>query len=390
MAKSSLFTELILRDLSLRNRVVVSPMWQYSGQHGLPTDWHLMHLGRYADGGAGMVFQEGTAVERRGCGTVGDLGIWDDAFTRPLSRLASMVKTNGSVPAIQLMHAGRKARMTTPMEGRAPLERTPDITDWEEWEPIAPSAIPLRDGLAAPRPMSIMDIETVIDSFVDATSRALRAGYEALELHAGHGYLLHQFLSPVTNQRGDKYGDSFHNRTRMLREIVEGVRSVWPDNRPLFVRLSVVDGSGWKFDDTVSLTRILTTLGVDVIDCSSGGLVGSPMEGDKPLTYGYQVQYAAAVKKETDASTMAVGLIVHPEHADGIVANGQADLVALGREILYNPNWPVDAAVKLGVDDPFSLTSHRTAYWLRQRAATVPSLVPSTFVTEQSDTALPY
>ena len=390
MAKSSLFTELTLRDLSLRNRVVVSPMWQYSGQHGLPTDWHLMHLGRYADGGAGMVFQEGTAVERRGCGTVGDLGIWDDAFTRPLSRLASMVKNNGSVPAIQLMHAGRKARMTTPMEGRAPLERTPDIADWEEWEPIAPSAIPLRDGLAAPRPMSIMDIETVIDSFVDATKRALRAGYEALELHAGHGYLLHQFLSPVTNQRGDKYGDSFRNRTRMLSEIVEGVRSVWPDNRPLFVRLSVVDGGGWKFDDTVSLTRILTTLGVDVIDCSSGGLVGSPMERDKSLTYGYQVGYAAAVKEETDASTMAVGLIVHPEHADGIVANGQADLVALGREILYNPNWPVDAAVKLGVDDPFSLTSYRTAYWLRQRAATVPGLVPSTFVTEQSNTALPY
>jgi 2,4-dienoyl-CoA reductase-like NADH-dependent reductase (Old Yellow Enzyme family) len=379
MSQNALFSECALRGVRLRNRVVVSPMWQYAGRRGHPSDWHLMHLGRFADGGAGMVFQEGTTVERRGCGTLGDLGIWDDAFVAPLSRLASIIKDNGSVPAIQLMHAGRKARTSTPMEGRKPLERTAAVPDWDDWEPVAPSAIPLREGLAAPRALSTAEVQGVVESFVDAAARALRAGYEVVELHAGHGYLLHQFLSPVTNRRTDRYGGSFGNRTRMLEEIVAGVRTVWPDDRPLFVRLSVADGAGWEVEDTVALGRRLVTMGVDAIDCSSGGLVGSPMDAKVPLTYGYQVAYASQVRRETGATTMAVGLIVHPEHAEAVVAEGHADLVAVGREVLYNPNWPIDAAVKLGVDDPFAYTNHRTAYWLRRRIESVPDLVPSTF-----------
>jgi 2,4-dienoyl-CoA reductase-like NADH-dependent reductase (Old Yellow Enzyme family) len=379
MSQNVLFSEFAVRGVRLRNRVVVSPMWQYAGRQGYPTDWHLMHLGRLADGGAGMVFQEGTTVERRGCGTMGDLGIWDDAFIAALARLASTIKSNGSVPAIQLMHAGRKARTSTPMEGRKPLERSAEVPDWDEWEPVAPSAVPLREGLPAPRALSTAEVQDVVLSFVNAVARAFRAGYEVVELHAGHGYLLHQFLSASTNRRTDRYGGSFENRTRVLREIVEGARSVWPDDRGLFVRLSVADGAGWDVEDTLALSRRLLSMGVDVIDCSSGGLVGSPMDAAVPLSYGYQVAYASRVRRETGGRTMAVGLIVHAEHAERIVAEGHADLVAVGREVLYNPNWPIDAAVKLGVDDPFALTNHRTAYWLRRRVESVPDLSPSTF-----------
>ena len=383
MKHSHLFSPYTLRGVSLKNRVVVSPMWQYVGRQGFPTDWHLMHLGRYADGGAGLVFQEGTTVERRGCGTLGDVGIWDDKYVEPLSRLARIITDNGSVPGIQLMHAGRKARMSTPMEGRRPLARSPEITDWDEWEPVAPSPLPLREGAVAPRPMSEQDVQDVIAAFMLAAERANLAGYEVAELHAGHGYLVHQFLSRATNQRTDRYGGSFQNRTRMLKEIVEAVRSVWPDDKPLFVRLSVDDGGGWDVDDTVRLVTELTPMGVDLVDCSSGGLVGSPMEGAREYSYGYQVDYAAEVKRRTGTATMAVGLIVHPELAEQIVADGSANLVAVARELLYNPNWPLDAALKLGVEDPYAITSMRTAYWLRRRAETVPGLVPSTFTPQR-------
>ncbi len=382
MTFSHLFSELELRTVRLRNRVVVSPMWQYEGRDGFPTDWHLMHLGRYADGGAGLVFQEGTTVERRGRGTLGDLGIWDDRFIDPLNRLVRVIRNNGSVPGIQLMHAGRKARMSTPMDGRRPLERTPEIADWDEWHPIAPSAIPVREGQEAPRAMTTEEVQDVVSSFVAAAARAQRAGYDVVEVHSGHGYLLHQFLSEATNHRTDRYGGSYENRTRALKEIVEGVRAVWPDDKPLFVRLSVDDFAGWSVDESVRLAGQLRTMGVDVVDCSSGGLVGSPTEGGT-YSYGYQVDYAAELKRRSGVATMAVGLIVHPELAERIVAEGSADLVAIGREVLYNPNWPLDAAVKLGIDDPYAITSPRTAYWLRRRGETVPGLVPSTFTDGQ-------
>lgn len=382
MTDSQLFTDVIVRGITLKNRVVVSPMWQYAGKDGMPTDWHLMHLGRYADGGAGLVFQEGTTVERRGCGTLDDIGIWSDEHVEPLRRLVRIVQGNGSVAGIQLTHAGRKARMTTPWEGRRPLERSPEITDWDAWEPMAPSPLPLREGAATPRQLTAQDNGEMVEALVSAARRADAAGYDVAELHAGHGYLLHQFLSKATNQRTDRYGSSFENRTRLLKEIAEGVRSVWPDEKPLFVRLSVDDGGGWDLDDTVRLVEALLPMGLDVIDCSSGGLVGSPVEGARDFTYGYQVDYAAAVKQRTGAATMAVGLIVHPDLAERIVADGSADLVAVGREVLHNPNWPLDAAIKLGIEDPYAITSVRTAYWLRRRAETVPGLVPSTFTPE--------
>jgi 2,4-dienoyl-CoA reductase-like NADH-dependent reductase (Old Yellow Enzyme family) len=376
---AALFEPLQLREVTLRNRVVVAPMWQYVGEHGHPTDWHLMHLGRFADGGAGLVFQEATAVERRGCGTTGDLGIWDDTFLPGLTRLASVVRDNGAVPGIQLGHAGRKSRTKTPMSGRGLLERTDDIADWDAWEPVAPSATPLKEGLEPPREMTRADIDQVVAAFAAAADRALRAGYEALEIHAGHGYLLHQFLSPLVNRRTDAYGGSRAGRARLLLETTEAVRAAWPDHLPLFVRLSCVDGAGWEMDDTIATVRDLLPLGVDVVDCSSGGLVGSPLKAGEVPRYGYQVEHASAVRRETGARTMAVGLVVHAEHAERIVADGDADLVAVAREVLHNPNWPLDAALKLGVEDPYGLTAATSGFWLRQRSRTVPDLVPSTF-----------
>lgn len=373
-----LFDSLQIRDITLRNRIVVSPMWQYRGIDGRPTDWHLMHLGRFADGGAGLVFQEGTTVERRGCGTVGDIGIWDDDYVGPLSRLAAIMKDNGAVPGIQIMHAGRKSRTKLPMQGRGLLEQSPDIADWDEWEPISASAVPLKDGLEPPRAMTLQDIDQVISSFAMAAARAYRAGYEALEIHAGHGYLLHQFLSPLTNHRTDQYGGELVNRMRFVIEVTEAVRSQWPDRLPLFIRLSCFDGGGWEVEDTIELVKRLLPLGVDVVDCSSGGLVGSPLRNGETLTYGYQVKFSQMVRKATGARTMAVGLLVHAKHAQEIVQSGDADLVAVAREVLHNPNWPLDAAARLGVEDPYSYTAQYSGFWLRERAQAVPEFRPST------------
>jgi 2,4-dienoyl-CoA reductase-like NADH-dependent reductase (Old Yellow Enzyme family) len=375
----ALFEPLRLRDVTLRNRIVVSPMWQYRGVDGRPTDWHLMHLGRFADGGAGLVFQESTAVERRGAGTVGDLGIWDDSFIAPLSRLATIVRDNGAVPGIQIGHSGRKSRTGLPMgPGRGPLTRTDDIADWDAWEPIAPSPVALRDDFEPPREMDAGDIVTVQRAFADAARRADAAGFDVLDLHAGHGYLLHEFLSPLTNRRTDGYGGSRENRSRMVLETTAAVRAAWPAGKPLFVRLSCTDGAGWELDDTVWLVDRLLEAGVDVVDCSSGGLVGSPLKAGEAPSYGYQAPLSREVRERTGATTMTVGLIVHADHAESLVADGGADLVAVGREVLLNPNWPLDCALKLGVADPWALTAGTSAFWLRQRERTVPHLVPST------------
>jgi len=375
---TELFDPLTLREVTLRNRVVVAPMWQYVGVDGCPTDWHLMHLGRFADGGAGLVFQEATAVERRGCGTIGDLGIWDDRFIEPLSRVAAIIRDNGAVPGIQLAHAGRKSRTKTPMQGRGPLERGPEVPDWDEWEPICPSAVPIKDGHEPPRAMTSQDIGDVVAAFGAAAHRAAQAGYGALEIHAGHGYLLHEFLSPLTNQRTDAYGGSLDNRMRIVLEVTETVRAAWPAHLPLFIRLSCIDGGGWELEDTIELVKALKPLGIDVVDCSTGGLVGSPLRDGEVLTYGYQVRYARAVREATGVATMAVGLLVHAAHAQEIISDGSADLVAVGREVLHNPNWPLDAALKLGVENPYQLTALTSGFWLSQRSASVPGFRPST------------
>jgi 2,4-dienoyl-CoA reductase-like NADH-dependent reductase (Old Yellow Enzyme family) len=379
MTNSLLFSELTLRDVRIKNRIIASPMWQYKGESGYPTDWHVMNLGRLADGGAGLVFQEGTSVERRGCGTMGDLGLWDDAFVAPLQRIVSIIRDNGAVPGIQLMHCGRKARQRFPWEGRGALDRPANVQDWDEWDVIGPSAIPQAEGYQVPRPMSLTDVQDVTNAWITAAERASRIGYDVMEIHAAHGYLLHQFLSEASNVRTDRYGGSFENRIRLLVEVCEGIRSVWPQDKPLFVRLSCVDESGWAIGDSVALTKVLMQAGVDVIDCTTGGIGGgSPLDFRTP-DYGYQVEFAAHIRRETGIRTAAVGLIVHADQAERILAIGEADLVAIARELMHNPNWPIDAAQKLGIDIPFSAASPKLGFWLHKRAASIPGFTPSTF-----------
>jgi len=379
MTAPMLFTPMQLRDVTLKNRVVVAPMHQYAAVKGYPTDWHLMNIGRYATGGAGLVFVESTKVERRGCGTVGDLGIWEDGMIPHHRRLADFIRMHGAVPGIQIGHSGRRARRFRPWEGGRPLVRSPEITDWDDWELVAPSALPGGREDPNPRALSRDEVRAMVESWGRAAARVDAAGYDVLEIHAAHGYLIHQFLSPYANKRDDEYGGSEANRMRFAVEVTEAVRANWPEGKPLFIRFSVEDDAGWDADQTVRLTRILKTKGVDVVDCSSGGMLGRPVDGGTPISYGYQVPYAEKLRCEADIATMAVGLIVHADQAEAILQEGRADLIALAREVLYNPNWPMDAARKLGVDENFTSMPPAYAYWLDKRASALPSLTPSTY-----------
>ncbi len=374
-----LFTPIQIRDVTLKNRVVVAPMHQYSAVKGYPTDWHLMNAGRFAAGGAGLVIVESTKVERRGCGTVGDTGLWHDDFVPHFKRISDFIRLHGSVPGIQLGHSGRKARRFRPWEGGAPLTPQPEVDDWDAWELVAPSAIPGGRRDPEPRALSNDEVKAVVQHWGDAARRANEAGFDMLEIHGAHGYLIHQFLSPMANERNDEYGGSELNRMRFAIEVVEAVRANWPMHKPLFMRLSVQDGAGWGPDESVRLARIVGPKGVDVIDCSSGGMTGAPVVGDGPVTYGYQVPYAERLRKEAGVMSMAVGLIVHADQAEAILQEGRADLIALAREILYNPNWPMDAAQKLGVDKDFASVPPPQSYWLSKRASSVKDLVPSTY-----------
>lgn len=381
MAAPLLFTPHQIREVTLKNRVVIAPMHQYSGFKGYPTDWHVMSVGRYAAGGAGLVFVESTKVERRGCGTVGDLGLWHDDFIPHFKRLADFIQQQGATSAIQLGHSGRKARRFRPWEGGEPLVRTPEVDaevdDWDDWELVSSSG-ESDGGDPAPRALSIDEIQDVVQHWGDAARRANEAGFEVLEIHGAHGYLVHQFLSPKANRRNDAYGGSEANRMRFAIEVVECVRSNWPEHKPLFLRLSVEDDAGWGPDENVRLARIVKEKGIDVIDCSSGGMRGAPVVGTGPVGYGYQVPYAEKLRKEVGIQTMAVGLIVHADQAEQILQDGKADLIALAREAMHNPNWPLDAAMKLGAETPFGLMPSPYEYWLEKRAGQVKELVPST------------
>ena len=378
MSQPLLFSPIALRGLSLKNRVVVAPMHQYSAVKGFPTDWHLMNAGRYASGGAGLFFVESTKIERRGCGTVGDLGLWDDAFVPPLRRIAEFTKACGAAVGIQLGHSGRKSRIARPWEGGKPLQRSADIDDWDDWELVAPSAIAADARSPVPRALERHEIRQLAEDWGKATARAHAAGFDVVELHGAHGFLIHQFLNPHANPRTDEYGGSLENRMRFAIEVTECARAHWPADKPLFMRLSVDDGAGWDPQSSVALARILKTKGVDVIDCSGGGVLPGALPG-APVGYGYQVPYADKLKREADIQTMAVGLIVHAEQAESILQQGQADLIALARELIYNPNWPMDAAQKLGVDPGFSAVPPPMAYWLERRHATAQAVQPSTF-----------
>ena len=386
MTQPLLFTPLHIRALTLKNRVVVAPMHQYSAIKGLASDWHVMNAGRYAAGGAGLVIVESTKVERRGCGTVGDLGLWDDAFVPQLAGIVDLIHYCGAAAGIQLGHSGRKARCQRPWEGGRPLQRTSPagaaVEDWDAWELVAPSALAADKDSPVPRALTLTEICALIEAWGKAAARAHAAGFDMLEIHGAHGYLVHEFLSPQANQRSDEYGGSEEKRMRFACDVAECVRANWPAEKPLFLRLSAEDDAGWGPAQSVALAKRVKPLGVDVIDCSSGGILARPMEGALKPTYGYQVPYADQIRRQADIMTMAVGLIVHAEQAERILQQGQADLVALAREMLYNPNWAMDAAQKLGLDAEFALVPPPYQYWLARRAATVPDLRTSTFAVD--------
>lgn len=368
--RSRLFAPLLLREVRLRNRVVISPMCQYSAEEGMAGDWHFAHLARFALGGAGLVFVEATAVQREGRITHGDLGLWADEQIAPLARIAAFLEAHGAVPALQLGHAGRKASMQRPWFGNGPLNDADRLRGDLPWRIVAPSMEPVGPGWLVPAEMTLDEIAALKTDFVTATWRAITAGFKVLELHGAHGYLIHEFLSPLSNRRHDAYGGDVMGRRRLLLEIVEAVRAVWPEDRPLFVRLSSVDGieGGIEIEDTVDLAKLLKQRGVDVIDCSSGGLMGSATAANIPRGPGFQVPYAERVRRDAGILTQAVGLILDAEQAEAVLAAGQADLIAIAREALYDPNWPLRAALTLEGEAAWSLWPEQAGWWLERRA----------------------
>lgn len=337
-----LFSPLTLRSVRLPNRIAMSPMCQYSAEDGFVNDWHLSHLGARAAGGVGLVIVEATGVDPRGRITPGDLGIYHEEHVEGLRRLTAFIKSQGAVPGIQIGHAGRKASCHVPWEGGLPIP-----VDQGGWQVVGPSPIPMAEGHPIPEPLTEAEIADLVQAFRTCARRAHDAGFEFLELHGAHGYLLHSFLSPLSNQRTDRYGGSFENRTRFICEVAEAVRAEWPDHLPLAVRLSSTDWieGGWSPDDTVALSRRLRELGVDLIDCSGGGI---SLTAKIPVGPGYQVPFARRVRAEAGIATAAVGMITEPAQADAIIQSGDADLVLLGRQLLREPLWPLRAAQELG------------------------------------------
>jgi 2,4-dienoyl-CoA reductase-like NADH-dependent reductase (Old Yellow Enzyme family) len=338
-----LFAPLVLRDLVLKNRIAVPAMCQFSAQDdGLAGDWHFVHYGTRAVGGAGLIVSEAVAVVPEGRISPADLGLWDDGQIEPLARVVRFAQAQGCPMAVQLAHAGRKACVRRSWESPGPIAASDG-----GWPVVGPSPIPFSDAHPTPAELDAAGIEAIAAQFVAAARRAHAVGFSAVEIHAAHGYLLHQFLSPLANRRADDYGGSFANRTRLVVEVVDAVRSVWPERLPLIVRLSATDWAdgGWTPEETVALCRVLKTHGVDLIDVSTGGMLP---DAKIPVGPGFQTEFAERVRREAGIPSAAVGLVTAPAQADHIVRSGQADLVLLGREILRNPYWPMKAAQKLG------------------------------------------
>ena len=337
-----LFEPLQLRNVRLPNRIGISPMCQYSAVEGVPQDWHFIHYGSRAIGGPGLILVEATAVVPEGRISPGDLGLWDDRQIEPLARIAAQMTSQSCVPGIQIAHAGRKASVGLGWQAQRTLR-----SDEHGWSVVAPSPIPFAADFAVPVELSIADIGGLIGAFVATAKRALAAGFRVVEIHAAHGYLLHQFLSPISNHRTDAYGGSFDNRARFLLEVTRAVRAVWPDDQPLLVRISATDWmeGGWNVDESVALSAKLKECGVDLVDVSSGG---TSMSAKIPVGAGFQTEFAARIRRESEIATAAVGMITSPAQADHLVRSGQADLVLIGRELLRNPYWPLHAAQALG------------------------------------------
>jgi 2,4-dienoyl-CoA reductase-like NADH-dependent reductase (Old Yellow Enzyme family) len=341
---SVLFSPLPLRGVTLKNRIVVSPMCQYSSEDGFANDWHFVHLGSRAVGGAGLILTEATAVEAVGRISPTDLGLWKDEHIAPLERITRFIAEHGSVAGVQLAHAGRKASTAQPWKGGAPVG--PEAGGWR---PVAPSAVPFDEKHPVPEALDEAGLQRVVRAFAEAAERARAAGFQVIELHAAHGYLLHEFLSPLSNQRTDRYGGTFENRVRLVLEVLRAVRQRWPEELPVLLRISATDWleGGWTLEDSVALARLVGPEGVDLIDCSSGALA----PGAKvPVGPGYQTPFAERLRRETGVPTGAVGLIRSAFQAEHIVRTGQADLVILARELLRDPYWPLRAAHELKAD----------------------------------------
>jgi len=370
LQKPLLFTPFKMRGVTAPNRCVVSPMVQFRATDGLVNDFHLVHLGKFALGRFGTVFTENCAVEPRGRVTQGDLGLWDDGQIASHKRLTDFIRGEGVLSATQITHSGRKGSTARTFDRRGQFG--PEGAGWKKWEVVGPTDLAAAEGWMKPRALSVDEIEELVGKFAAAAKRADAAGYDVLEVHGAHGYLLAQFLSPISNTRNDQYGGDRAGRMRFPLDVARAVRQAWPENKPLFVRVSAVDGGGgWDVDDTVAFAQALKAIGVDVIDCSSGGIAGAATAAGVKRGLGFQVPFASAVKKQADISTMAVGLILDGPQAEAILQSGDADLIAIGRQALYEPFWALHAAQALGCDPDFDMWTPEYGWWLEKREHTL-------------------
>ena len=367
MSETPLFSSLKIKSKTFRNRVVLSPMCQYKAKDGIISDWHLQHYSRFAFSGLGAAFIEATGVSPEGRIGHGCTGIWSDDHVEGLSKIVKTFNQYDCLSGIQLAHAGRKASFLRPWDGASPITENDKIEP--AWQTIGPSAIPINNSSPVPKEMTIEDINRVKEDFKNAAIRANIAGFDILEIHGAHGYLLHSFFSPISNMRNDQYGGNFENRIRFAMEIITDIKSVWPENKPLFYRLSSIDapGQGATIEDNVQLAKSLKIAGVDVIDCSSGGITGSPVLTKSKIIPGFQVPYSEKIKKEAEISSMAVGAIINADQANEIILNKRADLVAMGRELLADTQWVYKAATHFKLENAKSFLPDSYSFYLSRR-----------------------
>ena len=367
MNEPALFSSFEIKSKILRNRVVLSPMCQYKAANGIMSDWHFQHYSRFAFSGLGAAFIEATGVSSKGRITHGCTGIWSDDHIQGLSKIVNIFKEYNCISGIQLAHAGRKASFLRPWDGASSI--TKNTVDEPAWQTIGPSAIPINNSSPIPKEMSLEDIDNLKNDFKKAAQRANKSGFDMVEIHGAHGYLLHSFFSPISNKRNDAYGGNFENRIRLSLEITKEVKSVWPENKPIFFRLSSVDGAdgGATLEENVKLAKALKDVGVDVVDCSSGGIGGSPVLTKSKIIPGFQVPYSEKIKNEANISSMAVGAIIDANQANEIILNKRADLVALGRELLADPQWVYKAATYFNLENAKSYLPDSYSFYLSRR-----------------------
>ena len=367
MNEVPLFSSFKIKSKSFRNRIVLSPMCQYKAKDGVISDWHFQHYSRFAFSGLGAAFVEATGVSPEGRIGHGCTGIWSDSHVEGLSKIAKIFNEYNCLSGIQLAHAGRKASYLRPWDGASPITENDKVEP--AWQTIGPSAIPINNSSPVPKEMTVEDINKVREDFKKAAQRADKAGFDIIEIHGAHGYLLHSFFSPLSNQRNDQYGGSFENRIRFALEIIAEIKSVWPDNKPLFYRLSSIDapGQGANLEDNIKLAKSLKSVGVDVIDCSSGGITGSPVLTKSKIIPGFQVPYSEKIKKDAEISSMAVGAIISADQANEIISNKRADLVAMGRELLADTQWAYKAATYFNLENAKDYLPDSYSFYLSRR-----------------------